>query len=558
MNAMTEIGVKSPHFDRAERRWSEMKTDRSWHEQTWEDIARLFRPQRGGFSQSDPAGRVIEKPLSSAPILAQNNFAAGMYGTMTNQANQWMGLETNDPDLNAWGENKQWLDIITSRVMASFMPAVSSFYSSTMQAFGDLASFGNGAQYDELVVEEKKILDVTLSLAEVCYDIDGFGRVCEVVRKFHLKPAAALSMFKRPGDGLPAKIKDLAEKGDQCKIVFYQHVLKNEDWRRGMLGVKGKAWVSIYTCECDGALIRLSGYNDMPFYAPRWDVDTGHIYGVGPAFVALASGRTHNRMEDAVIRAAQRGADPTILAPDRGDWPLNGKIKPGAVVYGAVDMQGRALLRPLDNVGGVNLTLQERQAKVEEIKDAFYFSLMSLAGRTGMTTTEIMTINEERQRLWAPHQGRVQEEFLAPKIARRFAILWQSGQLPPPPKGLQGAGLQVRYLSAAAAAQRSTEGNAALRLLQDIGPLAQLKPRLLDRIDEDGMLEVLADARGAPGRMLRSREQADQLQVAREQQQQMAQMAQMAQAGAGAMKDAAGAEAMMAQAQAAQQQGAPA
>lgn len=546
MSAPMTISTKHPAAELAERRWADLKSERSADEADWEAIARLFRPQRGGFGLDDPSGRTMEKPLSSAPIFAQNNFAAGLYGTLTNPANRWFGFKTSDPDLNAWHPARQWMDTVTDRVLASFGPHISPFYTATTQTFQDLSAFGNAAQYDELVQEERKILDVTLSLAEVVFEIDGFGRVVEVVRRFLLKPAAAMSMFKR--DVLPAKLQDLALKGDQGKITFYHHVLKNEDWRKGMLGVRGKRWVSRYACEMEGTLVREAGYDEMPFYATRWEVDTGRTYGVGPAWVALASARSHMRMEEATIRAAQKAADPTILAPDRGDWPLNGRIRPGAVVYGAVDVRGNPMLRPLE-MPSLNLTLQEKQQKIEEIRDAFHYTLMNLAGRTGMTATEVMAITEERQRLWAPHQGRVQEEFLAPKVARRFSILWRAGQLPPPPPEMAGADMLVDYQSAASAAQRSAEGTAALRVIEDIAPLAGVKPRLLDRIDEDGLLEALIDARGAPARMLRSREDADAIAQQREQAQQAMAMAQIAREGAGALKDAAAAGQAMQQPQ---------
>ncbi len=546
MTAQAHIFEKDPRAEQAMRRWEELKSTRAEHEQLWTEIARLMRPMRGGFGLDDPNSRTIEKPLSSAAIHANDNFAAGLYGTLTNPANRWFSLKTNSEDLNAWHENRQWLDHATDRVLASFAPSISPFYSATTQVFGDLSTFGNGIQYDELVESEQKILDITLSLAEVVLDIDGWGRVCEAVRKFMLTPAQAMSMFK--GKNLPPKLVELAQKGDTSRHAFYHHVLPNDDWRTGFaLSVKGKKWVSRYVCEIGHTLISERGYSEMPFFAARWNVETGQTYGLGPGFTALPSARVHRLMDDATIRAAQRAADPTILAPDREDWPLSGRIRPGEVVYGAVDPQGRALLRPLDMAGSMNLTLQEKQQKLEEIRDAFHYTLMNLAGRTGMTATEVMAITEERQRLWAPHQGRVQEELLAPKISRRFNLLWTAGQIRPPPKAMQGAALVVEYDSAAAAAQRSVQGNAALRLIQDISPLIAVKPRIADRIDEDGLIEVLADARGAPARMLRSREAADEMAQARQQQEQAMQMMQMAQAGAGALKDAAGASAAMAQ-----------
>ncbi len=535
--------TKDPAARLAITRWTELKSaaQRPQHERLWEDLARLIRPQRGGFGLTDPAGRVLEKPLSSAPIYAASAFAASLYGTASNPAEPWFGFATPDEDVNAWHPMRAWLDEVTRVTRTSFTPAISTFYPASQQVYSDLAVFGNSAQYDEIIPAEKKILDVTLSLAEVVYDIDGFGRVCEVVRRFMLKPAAALRMFAGRG-ALPPRVHELAAKGDTGDLTFYQHVMLNDGFQPGKLGPRGKRWVSRYACEAEECLVRESGYDEMPFYAPRWEVDSGHVYGTGPGFIALAATRVHNRMTDAIIRGAQRAADPTILAPDKGDWPLNGRIVPGAVLYGAMDLQGRAMVRPLDVTGAVNLTLQERQALIEEVKDAFHYALLQLSGRTGMTATEVMTINEERQRLWGPHMGRVQEEYLQPKIARRFAMLWKASQLPPPPEGLpKDLALNVTYESAAAAAMRSQEGNAALRVLQDILPLAQMDPRVMDRVDPDGLVEVLAAARGAPARMLRSREAADQL----AQQRQQAQAAQAglgaAQAGAGILKDLAAA-----------------
>jgi hypothetical protein len=557
MNAYTPVAAKTgAAFEdgksRAEQdiaRWAELKTDRSQHERLWEDIARLIRPQRGGFGQTDPAGRILEKPLSSAPIHAHNNFAAGLYGTLTNPANQWCGLATNDPDDLENHDHKLWLDTVSARVLASFQPSISTFYTAAQQIYGDIAAFGNAAQYDEILEDERKILDVTISLAEIVMEIDAFGRVTEVVRRFMLTPEQALGMFRRADDQLPDKLRELAEKGDRTRHAFYHRVGRNDTFRKGRLGPDGKRWYSRYSTECGMALIRVRGYDEMPFYAPRWDVDTGHTYGTGPAYAALASARLHHRMTDATIRAAQRAADPTILAPDRGDWPLNGKILPGQVVYGAMNLQGKPMMQPLDVSGRLQLTLQERQEVMQEIRDAFHYTLMNLAGRTGMTATEVMAITEERQRLWAPHQGRIQEEYLAPKVARRFAMLWKAGQIPPPPEGLAGKELTVVYKSAAAAAQESVQGNAVLRILQDIAPLAQISPeaaqRLGDRLDPDGALEILMAARGAPAKLVRSREEADARTEARQQQQaQMQQLAAMKE-GTGMVKDLAGAGAAM-------------
>lgn len=529
---------KDPRAEEAIRRWGELKTERARFEQDWEDIARLIRPQRGGFSLSDHTTRVHEKPLSSAPIIAQSTFAGELYSTITNPANRWMGLKTTDPDLNDWQPMREWLHGASSRILASFRPAVSGFYDASLQLYSDIAAFGNSAQYDEAVPGERMIMDVTLSLAECVWDIDAYGRVIEVVRKFQLRPRAAVRMFDGKGE-LPARLHEMAEKGSTDKLTFYQHVLRNESWLPGQLGARGKDWLSRYVCEINATLVRESGYDEMPFYAPRWDVESGQTYGTGPGFVALPSARTVHRMDDATIRAAQNAADPTKLAPDRDVFPLHGRIRPGEIIYGGVNARGEPMIRSLDQHANIGLTIEEKRQKIEEIKDAFHWTLLSLAGRTGLNELEVMEIQAQRQRLWAPHMGRVQKEYLAPKIARRFAMLWKAGQLPPPPDVPRDVGLQIDYQSAAAAAQKSAEAASMVRIVNDIAPLAQAKPRLMDRIDADGYIEALAEARGVPPGFILSRENADKIAEARAQAQAQAQQMEMAERGVGMLRDAA-------------------
>lgn len=452
-----------------------------------------------------------------------------------------MGLELTDPDLSNWQPARLWLDTASAIVLASFGPHVSSFYDSAVQLFADLSTFGNAAGYDEVDVQERRILDVTLSLAQVVVAIDGWGRVVEVVRRFALTARQAVRMFGAAA--VSAKTREMAEQGKPGTCDHYHHVLPNMDWRKGALGPRGKRWLSRYCAE--GQVIREAGYQDMPFYFPRWEVDTGQCYGRGPGMTALPDARGVNLMADANLRAGQMMADPTMLTPDRDAWSLSGVVRPGATIYGGVDVRGNPLIRPLEAYRQTGLTLEMEQAKVEQIRDAFHWSLMNLAGRTGMTATEIMERQEEKLRLMAPHLGRVQGEFLAPKISRRFGLLWSQGQIPAPPAELarEDVGLKVSYLSAAAMAQRSAEGAAVVRLIADIAPLAEAKPRLMDRIDEDALVEALHLARGAPASILRSREAADALSEQRAQEAQAMQAMQAAQVGGGVVRDLASAQA---------------
>lgn len=517
-------------------RWGELKSERSSSERDWETIAKLFRPQRGGFGLSDPASRELVKPLSSAPIIAQGNFAAGIYAGITNPATRWGGLTTPDEDLNKWPPFADWLDRQTRKVHNSFSPSMSSFYPATYQAYGDLACFGNAAGYDELERDTRRFIDVTVSLADVVVDIDYFGRVVEAVRRMRLTARQAAGFFGK--DALPEAIQKQLEKGGTDKQVYYQHVLRNDNFASGGLGPRGKRWLSRHVCEEKNTLLRESGYDQMPFYYPRWDVDTGMTYGTGVGYVALASARTNHNMEDATIRAAQWAADPARLLPDRNVAPLEGTWRPGGAIYGAM-RNGQQQVGTLDFVRNIGLTQEEKRAKVEEVKEAFYYSVMSLTGRTGISDEENAVIEEARLRNWAPHADRVMEEYAARKFERRYMMLFKAGQIDPVPEGTPSdAKLQIRYQSAAALALRASEATAVRRYMADLAPMMEIKPELRHRISAHDYAEILHEASPTlPQRLLVSREQAQQSYDAELQAQQAQQMAELAKTGGAGARD---------------------
>jgi hypothetical protein len=533
--------MKDPRAAAAESAWQDLFSSGSEHRVKWDKISKLIRPTRSGIMSGDPSLQRSELPLSSGAIIAANNHSAALYGTLTNQANKWFGMGSSDDDLNSFQPVKEWHDIVGKIILNSFSPTVSTFYSSAAQFYGDISAFGNAGQGAELNLRERRITDQTISLAEICYAIDGDGRVIETIRKFRW--SAVQAAFKFGIDALPEKMRELALAGSRQKFVLYHHVYKNRDWIKGRLGPTGKQWHSIYTAEEGGAVLSHKGFNDMPFLAGRWHVDTGETYGDGPGWLALPSAVKMELMEGAIMRAGQRAADPTMLAPDRDVWTLNGAARPGGVVYGGVDVIGRQMLRQLDTFSGTGITLEMQDRSLAHVNDAFHANLLNLVGRTGVTPIEVIDQQEQRLRMMAPQLGRIQEEYLAPKIGQRFTMLWNAGQIPPPPPEARGSDLVAKYTSAAAMAAKSAEGAAVARLIQDVTPLGGAKPRLMDRLSEDDLVEILADARGVPARALRSREEADEIAKGRAEQQQSQELMQAMQAGGGVARDLAAAQA---------------
>lgn len=528
--------LKDKRVDKMVTRWDELKTDRSHHEADWMDI---FHFMRALPFKSSGGKKNTNKVLASSPGLYQKALNSTMWSTMMNPANKWFGLKVGDPDIAKFHTVKQWQDKVSRVVLASFDHNVSSFYPSSLQVIADNVTIGNAANYDEMVPGERRILDVTIPMSEIVYEIDGWGQVVEVVRKFSFKASQAAAKFGY--ENLPEKLRTAIDKGTQDDYVFYHHVQKNTDFKGGTLGPKGKRWLSTYGCEDGRAVVREAGYAEMPFHTPRLDVETGQTYGTGFGHQALPNSRALNLMKDANLRSGQYAADPTLLGPDKDGWPLHGQRRPGHMIYGGM-RNGRQEVGVLDTSRGTGLTLEMQQQEASEIAEIFMYTLSSMVGRTGVSTLESMERQEQYARLMAPYMGRIQEEYLVRKIGRRFKMLWRAGQIPPPPPEAEGQPMEVKYLSAASMAQKASEGVAALRVVNDLTPLAQVKPRLLDRINEDELAELVLEGRGAPANILHSREDTDKAEEERARAAQAAQAMEAAQTGAGIAKDLAQAQ----------------
>ncbi len=529
---------KDSRVDKMVTRWEDLDSARSHLKPDWQDIKRFMGalPFRANAGNKKTANKV----LSSEPVLYQKALTSTMWSTMMNPGNKWFGMQIGDKDRRKVHAVKQWEEAVSARVLASFGPNISSFYPSSLQVIGDTVMIGNAANYDEINTKERRILDVTIPMAEIVYAIDGWGRVVEVVRKFSWKARQAAAEFGL--DNLPEKIRVAVEKGSNDDFTFYHHVQKNTDFMGGYIGPKGKRWLSTYGAEEGRAVVRESGYMEMPFHTPRLDVETGQTYGTGFGHMALAGSKLLNLQKEANIRSAQFAASPTMLAPDKDGWPLHGQRRPEGVLYGGM-INGRRQVDILDTSRGTGLSLEMQREEAGNIAEIFMYTLSSMVGRTGVSTLESLERQEQYARLMAPYMGRLQEEYLVRKITRRFSMLWRAGQIPPPPPEAEGQPLDVKYLSAASMAQKATEGVAALRVVNDLTPLAQAKPRLLDRINEDELVERLVEARGASNDILRSRDEADQMAADRQQAMQAQQAMQMGKDGAGMVKDLAQAQA---------------
>ena len=180
----------------------------------------------------------------------------------------------------------------------------------------------------------------------------------------------------------------------------------------------------------------------------------------------------------------------------------------------------------------VNINMSHLLADIqdvrERIKASFYADLfLMLANNTNpqMTATEVAERHEEKLLMLGPVLERMHNEILDPKIEMTFAKMLEAGIVPEPPEELQGAELNVEFVSMLAQAQRAIATNSIDRYVMSLGTIASIKPDVLDKFDSDRWADTYADMLGIDPELIVP---SDKVALIRQQRAQAAQAQQQA------------------------------
>lgn len=514
------------------RRHDALKADRSNWEHQWQQIAELVRPMQADFTLTRmPGERRGLEIFDSAPGLALDNLASGLWGMITNSANTWFSLQHPEEAINEAFEARAWMDRVQQIMLDQFSSNGQAFYARALDTYAHMACFGTALMF----VDEPRPGRLRFSsrpLSECCIAENEEEQVDTVFRRFELTARQAVQRF---GDRAPEKARQSMELHPDRKFKFLHAVYPNEDMVPGRLDARGKAWASVHVCVDSNEVVQQGGYDEFPYMVPRWSTMTRGVYGESPAQLALSDIKTLNTMTKTFMVASQKAADPPILAADENAM-MSVRLHPGGITYGAIDADGRARIQALENRGNFALTDAMLEQRRVAVREAFYSSLLLMVQQPNATATEILARQEEQLRLMGPHLGRVQSEFLDPLIGRVFNILWRAGSLPPlPPALAMSPVVQAEYVSPLARAQKTSEARAVLQTVNAVLPMAEMRPEIMDNFEWDEVARELAHGFGTPSRLMRDpravaeeRERRAQAQAQQAEQQQQLEAARVA------------------------------
>lgn len=508
-------------------RFAELQSAKSAHERTMREISEHIRQVRLEFRSiydgtQDPA-QINPYITNSTAAIALDNFVGGIFGYLSNEANEWMGVKSYDDDLNEFHAAKTWLGTVSRRILKSYGPAMCAFYAQVPELYADTAGLGTGCFLSEWIPGQRQIFDRAFSPFDVYLDVDQYYNVDTVYRPFWWSKR---QMAQKWGvEKLPEAVQ---KASDTARFMILHVVTANDTYSTASFGKTGFPYTDIYIEYQTATELQRGGRYDF-YQAPRWS--GGGTYGFGLGHRGLADFKTLNAFDRGMLEQAEWQNHPPPLMPDRNAASTVRPV-PRKPIYGGMSMSGRKLVDFLVPNGNLSITHEMMVRREEQVRDGFFFSLMQLVGRTGMTATETMARDEQKMRLLGPHLARIQREFLSPSVAQRFQLLWRAGQLPPPPRELQGHDLRIDYVSPMAAAQKSASAAGTLRVIDATVALMQVNPEAADNLNADEALRVLQDGFSAPASVINAPERVAQIRDERRALAQASQALQMGQQGA--------------------------
>jgi hypothetical protein len=524
------------------RTHEQLASNRGNWESQWEQIGRRVIPSMSGnFNaknnfQSDGQPKTEDLYDSTASV-ALERFAAIMDSLLTPRNQTWHRLAVNNRTL-AKDRNVKLYFEEANRILFKFRYAPeANFSAQNQQNFLSLGAFGTGCVFTDKLTQNVGLRYRAVHLGEICFAENHQGMIDQAYRYF---PLTARQAVQKWPDKVPARIKDAIKTNAETKFYFIHCVKPRSDVDPNRADYKGMAFSSHYVSIENQEIMEEGGFSSFPYAISRYFQSLGEVYGRSPAMSVLPAIKTLNEEKKTILKQGHRVVDPVLLAFDDGVLD-SFSLRPGAVNYGGVSADGRALVQalPTGNIAvGKELMDDERAI----INDSFLVKIFQiLVESPQMTATEVMERAKEKGMLLAPTVGRQQSEYLGSMIPRELDVLAAQSLLPPMPEILKEARgeFEIMYDSPLSRAQRAEEGSGLMRTVETVLNVVNVTQNQepLDHFNWDTIIPEIAEIQGVPARWMRSVQDVMNIRGGRAQKAQQDQMVQAA-PGAAAMVNA--------------------
>ncbi len=515
--------------DHCEQRLAGLKALRTDYEGEWQAIARFAQPARSRFlsgARNNGGKRRAQNSrlLDPQGIEAFRTLTNGMMSGLTSSSRPWFKLRLTDPELNEQAGARAWLGQVET-ALYHFL-ARTNFYSAAKAGYAEMGLFGTEAC---VMVDHPQQGAVCHSLTAGEYWI-ALSDAMVPDTLIRIAPMSARQAVQAFGEKAPRSARAALDSGDGERLVeIHQLIEPDPDYDAdNPARIDIKPWRSIYWHAESGrdAVIRVAGYEEQPFWAPRWDVVGGDTWGVSPGMEALPA------LRELQMQVKRRNeAIDQMVRPEKVVKPgLRLTGEPGRTVSAAGFDRDSVLIpypMPYQAVAVIGEEIEKCRQQIDSLSFAGLFNaITNMRGIQPRNMEEIAARNEEKLTQLGPVIENVTREKLSIAIERAYGIMARGQMLPPPPESIAGQAIDVEFVSILTQMQRAVGVDQIERTVAFIGGLAGAMPEVIDKLDSDELVDEFASRAGVPGAIIRGAADVEAVRAERAAAQQQAQMAQ--------------------------------
>lgn len=492
-------------------------------ENSWEDIALYFNPNRGDIVTQTTKGSFRDpRQIHPAPVNVSTKLASRITSDLTDIAVNKFQLNKVTKTVGDIDEANRWADEISRLTRHYFQLPEVNFQSSNASVTYDGSTFGTGVLSIRELDNFPYINYKAVHIGRVWLLENSNGMVDTVFEELKLTGRQVLQEFDEDKLSKDMKDKCLDQPHEyQCIIKF---VLPSEDAKR-YLGIKEvNEYTIIYFEKENFNVIETSGIYFFPYAVNRFDQKTGEVYGKGPAWEGLPYARQLTSLQIQMAKAFSMNYNPIMLTADDSIFP-KGRIAPGQRLDGGIDLSTNQrtvdwLTYPVNLAEGFN----KEKWLVEKLERLFYVEGLPDNKNVRMTQVEVQARLAELKAL-APNVSKIVNEYLNTILVTTYKILSRKKVLPKKPESLKNEQFEFNFSGSLTNVYKYSDAESLQQLYGLLSQVAQFDPSVLASIKHEEVVRAYVDIFNVPKSILKSDEE---LQIERQQQAQQQALMQQA------------------------------
>jgi len=518
--------------------YNDLLTIRKNYETNWQDTAKYFRPIKTDITSDKTQGdkKDLFVANDSTMVIALENFASILNGTLTNKATPWFTIKIQDEELKDDDNVVEYLKSVSDKIWNILYDSQTNFEDSHSENLKDFATFGTIA----LKIEKSKTSLINfkpIHIKNILIAENDEGKVDTCILLMKMTAKQIVNKFT-DGDIHPDIQKSAKEKPNtNYDIRFY--IMPREGRDSTKIDTLNMPFKGIWFDAKNKKIISETGFNSFPIAIGRSPKGTDEVYGTGQAMYALPDARSLNKIQADFHESNEKALNSPKIVNAQFEKQLN--LQPSAINYTKSPVAyGRAVESIYDGKG-ISLAYDLIVQKQESIRKIFFLDKLSVLDDPRATATQILELRAESYRIMGSIATSLQQ-YLESILNRVYDILFElsyaqdgnftllpDAPFPEMPEKMKGTideitgkktfpKMKIEFINPINQANQLGKNNAVDVYLSSIMNLAQANPSILDVIDFDQVARTKADILQIDPKLIKNQEVIDQERQARQQQ----------------------------------------